>query len=152
MTEWAWRQPPRRRYHGGMDENPYKAPVENGAQGPPLGSPLLVFFQGAILLIPACWVLGRTLIPPDDVALRFSVIVYVPATALWLGYTRLRLTIGPNARKQLAAFAVACFCFVVVIVLRLVCRGGWLDGAWICLSVGVVAFIAGAVLHGRRPI
>jgi hypothetical protein len=22
----AWRQPPRRRYHGGMEENPYKAP------------------------------------------------------------------------------------------------------------------------------
>jgi hypothetical protein len=37
----------------------------------------------------------------------------------------------PNARKQLIAFAVAFFCFVVAIVLRLVWAGEWLDGGWI---------------------
>jgi hypothetical protein len=133
-----------------MEENPYQAPRENGAPGPPLGRQLLIFAVGGIFLVPACWALGRALIPPDDVALRFSVIVYVPAVALWLAYTCLREMIELNARKQLTAFTVALFCFVVAIVLWLVYPGDWLDGGWICLSVGVVAIMAGATLYRRR--
>ncbi|HEV3339641.1 MAG TPA: hypothetical protein VG125_04775 [Pirellulales bacterium] len=132
-----------------MEENPYKAPVEHGAEGPPQARQLLILALGVILLIPACWALGRAMIPPDDIALRFSVIIYIPATVLWLAYTRRREMIEPDARKQLIAFTVASFCFVVAIVLRLV-AGDWLDPHWICLSVGFVAFMAGATRYRQR--
>lgn len=75
------------RYNAGMDENPYKAPREreSGAKEQ-FGGPfikLLIFAMGAAFLWPASWLIGRGLIPPDDVALRLSVIVYIAAVAVW---------------------------------------------------------------------
>lgn len=65
--------------------NPYQAPRENGAKAQ-LGRPfikLLIFAVGAVFLWPASWLIGRGLMPPDDVALRLSVIVYIAAVVVW---------------------------------------------------------------------
>lgn len=68
-----------------MDENPYKAPRESGAKRPLAGpfAKLLIFAIGAAFLWPPSWLIGRGLIPPDDVALRLSVAVYIAAVAVW---------------------------------------------------------------------
>jgi hypothetical protein len=64
-----------------MEDNPYKAPNQSEALRPI--ARLLIFAVGAALLWPACWALGRGLIPPDDVALRFSNTTYVAAVVVW---------------------------------------------------------------------
>jgi hypothetical protein len=68
-----------------MEENPYKSPAESGAKTPLLAR-LLTFAIVAVLLWPLSWMLGRLIIPPDDVALRWSVIVYIAAIAIWATY------------------------------------------------------------------
>ena len=68
-----------------MEENPYKSPNESGAKTS-LPARLLTFVIVAVLLWPLSWMLGRLVIPPDDVALRFSVIAYVAALAMWGTY------------------------------------------------------------------
>lgn len=57
----------------------------------------------------------------------------------------------PRERRQLLAYAVAFVCFGVAIVLRLTKVENWLVLYWICLSVGVVAFVAGATLGRQGP-
>lgn len=79
-------------YHGGMNENPYKPPSD-GVVSRAI-SRLLVFVVGAAFLWPACWALGRGLIPPDDVALRFSNITYVAAVVVWGMYVASRQPSG----------------------------------------------------------
>lgn len=66
-----------------MHENPYRSPVET--REPPVARPPLStrFVVGLVLLPPACWLLGRGLIPPDDVALRFSVVTWIVLSIVW---------------------------------------------------------------------
>ncbi|MEX0713377.1 MAG: hypothetical protein WD278_13560 [Pirellulales bacterium] len=76
-----------------MNENPYKSPL----CGPDtirgfsirftrlLRSPLGRFTVGCLALAPACWLLGRALIPPDDAAFRFSLAAWAAASIVWAG-------------------------------------------------------------------
>jgi hypothetical protein len=68
----------------GMDENPYKSPeTKPGRMNDAHFSPFMRFLVGCGLLAPACWLLGRGLIPPDDVALRFSLVAWLVLTTTW---------------------------------------------------------------------
>ncbi|HEX7379574.1 MAG TPA: hypothetical protein VF278_20795 [Pirellulales bacterium] len=66
-----------------MEENPYKAPANSGLKLTGWFARLLIFVLGAAILWPASWLLGRGLIPPDDVVLRLSVVVYIAAVVVW---------------------------------------------------------------------
>lgn len=56
----------------------------------------------------------------------------------------------PRDRRQLAAFTVAFSCFMAAIALRFAKIEGWFVMHWICLSVGFVAFMAGAAIGLQR--
>lgn len=76
-----------------MDQNPYKSPlcVPEADEGFSvrvarlLKSPLARFTVGCVALAPACWLLGRALIPPDDAAFRFSLAAWAAASIAWAG-------------------------------------------------------------------
>lgn len=76
-----------------MDQNPYKPPL-SGLEADEgfcvrvarlLRSPLGRFAIGCVALGPACWLLGRALIPPDDAAQRFSLAAWAAASIVWAG-------------------------------------------------------------------
>ncbi|MEX2120592.1 MAG: hypothetical protein WD847_13440 [Pirellulales bacterium] len=50
-----------------------------------LRSPLGRSTIGCVALAPACWLLGRALIPPDDAAFRFSLAAWAAASIVWAG-------------------------------------------------------------------
>ncbi len=74
-----------------MDENPYQSPRTHGSAWTRETQSSLFrtlsrrtqFFVGCAVLAPVSWLMGRGLIPPDDVALRFSFVVWPVLAAVW---------------------------------------------------------------------
>ena len=66
-----------------MDDNPYKSPLAAGDARGASRSRLVRFLTGAGFLAPASWLVGRGLIPPDNVADRFSLFAWLALTTIW---------------------------------------------------------------------
>jgi hypothetical protein len=66
-----------------MDDNPYKSPLAADDAERATRSRLVRYLAGAGFLAPASWLLGRGLIPPDNVADRFSLVAWLVLTTIW---------------------------------------------------------------------
>jgi hypothetical protein len=85
-----------------LDENPYQSPQAEGSpqtegEKAPLFRTLsrrAQFLIGCAALAPVSWLLGRGLIPPDDVALRFSVAAWPVLATVWGSFVWRKRLIG----------------------------------------------------------
>jgi hypothetical protein len=65
-----------------MDENPYQSPLAAGSKSKRLDNRSL-FLVGCVFLAAISWLLGRGVIPKDEVALLFSLAAFPVAATLW---------------------------------------------------------------------
>jgi hypothetical protein len=71
------------------NENPYQSPFAPGTRLS-RRSNRKRFFLGCIVLAPISLILGRMLIAPDDLALRFSLGAFPVVAVLWGAFIRRR--------------------------------------------------------------
>lgn len=131
--------------------NAFEPPDEAGEKRQPF-SRLLVFSVGAVLLWPISWMFGRAIIPPDDVALRFSAIIYVPAIVVWAIYTSLAKVMPRRFQFSLRSLLTSTFLAAAGIwLLTKAERVTWWQFFLLVTSAWAAFGAAVGVILGRAP-
>jgi hypothetical protein len=88
------------------DQNPYQSPLaESSKAGKNKLSGWTLFIVGAAALAPISWLLGRGLIPPDDVALRFSAMAWPVLVLVWGAILGVRHELAKKSLRGTSPFA-----------------------------------------------